>query len=776
MSRRPDNVTYSRMWALGLIASLAMCEEAPSAQPAAAQEVPSGAGAAAALPVAAPPVVPSPEAPALEGPRRFDPRIARTPAIVATDDVAALQARLRHATPADRGLLLWRLAADHPAHRTESLSSLATSDHPLAPWAALRLAQDDATDPSDRLTLLARCPDDFPAARRVAALRAKALIALGREEEALPLLRDAVRRAPRRSGAASAAMPLAALLSTEGASAERLEEALGLYRRVASRAPKADVGAEARALSEVVLARLPATRRRALATIPQADRFFEAEAYARANHHREAEAAYDALLETLGRHAPRRCEAMLARGNALLRQRARQRGAAWMRRVARECSGPQRPWARYKAGRALSRLGEAEEARGQFEALLRERPRHRLADDALFYIALGAEGRDDALFVQTLERLAQEYPEGDMRSEALFRLGMHARLRGQHQAAKAYFEQGLTAGETAEDLRGRAAYWRARTMGDLGQSALDAYAHLVRQWPLSYYAQQALVRLGEQDPARQERLLEEMRAQPAEGALTFPWREELDDPRMTRAIALLQVGAHDEAATELEGMGFLGRSADTDAVWLAASLLAEGGALPRVTRLVRGRLASFRRTMPTGRARALWRLAYPQAFAPLIEERAAAVGVPAAFVRAIAREESSFDPGAVSWAHARGLVQVMLPTARRHAEGLGEITARSLLDAETNLTVGTRFMAWLAGRYDGNVALIPSAYNAGHGALERWMRRNGQRDFDEFVELIPYDETRRYTRRVLQTYGVYRWLDEGELPALPRRIQRTRRE
>jgi soluble lytic murein transglycosylase len=68
---------------------------------------------------------------------------------------------------------------------------------------------------------------------------------------------------------------------------------------------------------------------------------------------------------------------------------------------------------------------------------------------------------------------------------------------------------------------------------------------------------------------------------------------------------------------------------------------------------------------------------------------------------------------------------------------------------------------------------VPAAYNAGQGALDRWLRERGELPLDEFVERIPYDETRRYTRRVLQTWGVYAWLDEGRLlelaMALPQR-------
>ncbi|HMI93734.1 MAG TPA: lytic murein transglycosylase, partial [Polyangiales bacterium] len=69
-------------------------------------------------------------------------------------------------------------------------------------------------------------------------------------------------------------------------------------------------------------------------------------------------------------------------------------------------------------------------------------------------------------------------------------------------------------------------------------------------------------------------------------------------------------------------------------------------------------------------------------------------------------------------------------------------------------------------RYAVNPAIVPSAYNAGYVATDRWLRERGQEPLDEWIEHIPYRETKRYTRRVLQSYGIYAWLDTGKLPPL----------
>jgi soluble lytic murein transglycosylase len=254
-------------------------------------------------------------------------------------------------------------------------------------------------------------------------------------------------------------------------------------------------------------------------------------------------------------------------------------------------------------------------------------------------------------------------------------------------------------------------------------------------------------------------------------ALTFPRRPEMAEPGFERAVELLRVGAIGKAERELEALGLTGEGADADHLWLAAALLDRAGAYPKSCNLVRRRLPSVRRTMPAGRARALWRLAYPRAYAPLIEQIAADAEVPPSFVRAVAREESGFNPRAVSVAHAYGLIQVIQPTAERFAEMLDlEADRAALHDPETNLRIGAQFIAYLRDRFEENPAVVPSAYNAGEGAARRWIRARGDLPLDEWIEEIPYDETRRYTRRVLQTYGIYRWLDTGQLPELPQRI------
>ncbi|MEM6956279.1 MAG: transglycosylase SLT domain-containing protein [Myxococcota bacterium] len=690
-----------------------------------------------------------PAAPTPSPPRRLDPRVA-------APGEALLQARAGNfdgVSGPDRVLAHW-------FEGTSGLEALVQADHALAPLARLRLAEASLSEsPEAAQRWLAGVPDGIRQRRRDR-LRALAVAAGENPSAAVAALRAAVDAHAASSAAAAVALPLADLLlaeaETQDAEAARTLqlEALTLLDRVAVHGPRTTAGQDAERRATDLRRRLDAPRRSLADEITRASGLRRMAA---------REAAYGWLLRRAGRRHERRCELLFAEADAVLRQRERARGAPMMEAVAAACEGDLQARARYRAGRAFTQVDEKRRARASYLALLDEAPDHRLADDALYRLALIApndEG-EQAFF----EQLVSRYPRGDMRGEAIFRLGLKAYDEGRFDAARTHFEQGVGVGESREDLHGRAAYWRAQTLAQLGSDPADALEALAVEHPLSYYGQLALMRLAERAPDRHEALLTRFTDSDVP-ELTFPWRADFDSPAMARALALLRVGDVGEARIELEALGLLGAGAETSDRWIAAALLAQAGAHADSTRLFRRQLTAFRRTLPVGAARAMWRLAYPKAFAPLIETHAQDAEVPATLVRAVAREESGFDPRAVSPASAYGLIQVLVPTARRHGRRLGRtINARTLREADTNLAVGTRFMHWLQNRYE-DPRWIPPAYNAGHANLDRWRRRHRSMAFDRFVEAIPYDETRRYTRRVLQSYGVYAWLDEGRLPSL----------
>jgi|TARA_Y100001933_G_scaffold195062_1_gene195263 soluble lytic murein transglycosylase len=121
------------------------------------------------------------------------------------------------------------------------------------------------------------------------------------------------------------------------------------------------------------------------------------------------------------------------------------------------------------------------------------------------------------------------------------------------------------------------------------------------------------------------------------------------------------------------------------------------------------------------------------------------------------RQESHFNPYAVSSADAIGLAQLLPSTAKQVARWIGikAPTRTSLLEPNLNIRLGTRYLASLLKSFRGSMVLSIASYNAGPDRIRRWMRRHGDRPLDEFVEEIPFDETRLYVKRVLAGYRGY---------------------
>lgn len=760
---------------------------------------------------------------------RVDPGspLGRARARLAAGDAAGAReqalAAIERASEDERGELRWiaARAAAAAGDDAAAIASLAEIDapHPLAPWARLEAARLElGRDPSAAIARLAPLLAREDEATLPPREEARALDALARaragEEDADARLRAAIDRA---TGATRASLEraLADRLAARADDVAAREEAIALLRWIDARRPGTREGREAAARAGELLAALPEARRRALAQPSVEQQIARADALAAAMDHRGAEEAYAAIAARL-RPARRtttagstaaestaapstagestaaastaaeaaeaqrlRCEVRLGQGRALYRRRARREAVSLLVPLAEECRAHTdvRAWSRYYAAKSYSGLDLEAEAIAQYDVLAEELPAHRLADDALINAArIAAERGDQDGARARLTRIVEQIADGDMRGEARFLLAWEARRAGALDDALAHLDAALAegAGEHGEDVRGRAAYWRGRVLEQLGRAADAAsqYDSLARALPLSYYAQHALARLTALDEARARAALP---APPGEGApapLRFARRPEVASTAFARAVALLRVGEHRDAEDELRASGLLADDAPPDALWIAAALLDRAGEHSAALELARRRLReSMMSTMPEGRARSLWRIAYPRAYAPLIDSTAESAGVPASFVRAIAREESSFRADAVSVAHAYGLCQIIRPTAQRMARPLGlPSDPAALRTPEVNVAIGARYMSWLRARYDPQPALVPAAYNAGEGAVDRWLRERGDRELDEFIEEIPYDETRRYSRRVLQTWGVYAWLDEGALPSWPRAL------
>ena len=154
---------------------------------------------------------------------------------------------------------------------------------------------------------------------------------------------------------------------------------------------------------------------------------------------------------------------------------------------------------------------------------------------------------------------------------------------------------------------------------------------------------------------------------------------------------------------------------------------------------------------------ALWRFAWPRAYAADRLHHRYGKRVPDELVLAVIREESSYRPGVTSPAGARGLLQIMPKTAQKLAADIGiELQDfDQLFDPAINVSLGTYYLGKLLSRFDGRVSAAVAGYNAGPALVKRWLRERPTSPDDVWVESIPYSETRSYVKRVLRSFHAY---------------------
>jgi soluble lytic murein transglycosylase len=281
-------------------------------------------------------------------------------------------------------------------------------------------------------------------------------------------------------------------------------------------------------------------------------------------------------------------------------------------------------------------------------------------------------------------------------------------------------------------------YWagRAALAGGNFQTA-SAYFQRAAAYPDLFYGQLALERLGRP-------VLPPPAALP-QYTTTSVQRAAFNSRRIVQAFRLLgQQGRTTEQALFVQA---LARSLDNDVERnLALELAQQTGRqdLPVwVARMARIKGSSF-----------YVRQAYPYLSASISSSLWS-------LANGISRQESSFDPYAISHAGARGMMQLMPGTARDQAGkmGVGYDSYRLLTDPNYNVSIGSAYFQHMLDIWNGNVPLAVASYNAGSGNASKWVRQfgdpRGNVDVVAWIEAIPYDETRGYVQRVIENTVVY---------------------
>jgi soluble lytic murein transglycosylase len=434
--------------------------------------------------------------------------------------------------------------------------------------------------------------------------------------------------------------------------------------------------------------------------------------------------------------------------------------ARWLEPLA-DGARPDSAEALFWLGRSAGRAGDAEKFARHLTQVADARPRTRRSEEALYLLAQdAADNADIAKSRVYLARLLRDYPKGTWTDVALWLQGWLAYKTKEFPAAVASWGR-LVADEPGSRWRVPAMYWRGRALEAARKvtDAAEAYRTLLDTSPNQYYYRLRAT----------ERLTALAKKAPPNVAAAGPRPLQIGGANgihAEKARALRGLGLTDDAVEEwsehvrsrpderaglAEACGaFLDLGRFDKALWVGSRVLRplfvqEGGQAP---------IPGF------------WQCMYPLGHIEAVRRYAGERSLDPHLVLALIREESAFAPQALSRAGARGLMQLMPHTAdltaREHR--LPPVAPSDLETPDVNIRIGAHHLADLLREFGGNLILTLASYNAGRQPVQRWLQRYGFADEIEFVEDIPFTETRNYVKRVLGSYERYASL-YGKPPA-----------
>ncbi len=367
--------------------------------------------------------------------------------------------------------------------------------------------------------------------------------------------------------------------------------------------------------------------------------------------------------------------------------------------------------------------------------------------------------RDYPTAIEYYGYLADHFPSDKNGAAAHWRTGwLNYRLGNYPEAARifeAQIKQYPSAPETVSAI-----YWRGRlyeSQDHYPALAAANYRAIIRTYQHYFYAQMARARLealGKLPPAQSPDMDQFQPAPTPKLVDTFP----ADSPHLAKARLIANAGLNEYIADEIK--------ADPDsASWSAlaeAQIYASYGETFRAMR-------SLKRALPYASSASIssiplgyWRILFPEPYWETIKAESAKNNLDPYLVASLIRQESEFNPSVVSYANAWGLMQLLPSVGKALAreEGMAHFQTFQLLDPEINIKLGTRYLRQMLDKFNGVPEYALAAYNAGDNRVTDWQSAGPYQGMDEFVESIPFTQTREYVEAILRNIETYKAIDE----------------
>ena len=479
------------------------------------------------------------------------------------------------------------------------------------------------------------------------------------------------------------------------------------------------------------------------------------------------------------------------RADLLVQGRRYSDAAQEYRALLAKASAADGPAVQAALGYSLYKSGREREARGLLENI-QNAPDE--ANGQRLYALLEIARPDQKRVAQYLDQMRQQTPKSPWLAEALLSAAnMHLLDRNGEQAASLYneiddrfpgsrfapyshwrgawmtyrlgrkdeakyrFEQQVTLYPQSQEVTA-ALYWRARIAEDDKDwgRARAYYQKLTERYRSYYYAELARQRLAsfQAGPAEPDATLAHvppLSARAIEEKLTPPE----DDVHAQKSLLLGNGGLIELAVRELQGAN----GADWSLAEIA-KIYQEAGQYHRALQTLKRAYPSYFALDLPQLPRDFWQTLFPRPFWTDLKRSSTENGLDPYMVASLIRQESEFNPGAVSRANAIGLMQLLPSVGKKLAKEtkLKGFNYGMLLTPSVNLRLGTRYFRHMLDKYDGTVEYALAAYNAGSDRVADWRGHSNFRDVPEFVESIPFTETREYVQAIVRNAVMYRRL------------------
>ncbi|MEC4684385.1 MAG: lytic transglycosylase domain-containing protein [Nitrospirota bacterium] len=383
-----------------------------------------------------------------------------------------------------------------------------------------------------------------------------------------------------------------------------------------------------------------------------------------------------------------------------------------------------------------------------FEKMLDLARDKKTKETCTLFLLKGIQKRRDMEFDEALQIFRMAYRSYPCEKEALWHIAWTEYLMGDFLSASYNFRDLYSQHRNPGYL-----YWQARSLESLGQNAKGLYSSIEGD---SFYAFLGRMRSGGISLTSGR---VELRNSLKKEVTSF----DAGTDSLSRAKTPESVNFPDNLSLTFKRAGFLNSVGLQDyAIKEIYSYKPEGDydrlKICRYLQSLEAFNESFRCASKLKRYPGTSVLLYPAVYSDIVDRISADYNIDPLVIFSVMREESRFNRKAISRSGALGLMQLMPFTAQRMAKslgyGTGVLSDNEIMRPDLNITLGSYYLGQLISEF-GSVPMAVAAYNAGESAVRRWLEANQYNELDEFIEDIPYKETRLYVKKVLRSYFKY---------------------